>query len=151
MQNDRQLAHLRNLLPAFNLLNAGRAQHSLSQLYLDRLTVMSEQTPPQSSTGAPGGADETTATAAAPSASSPDAQPQPEASQPSGPSGSDSAAAAIRAQVEAEQALADAQRRVKELEDEVSRVNGEKRTVEGERDSACERASCFDGRAKLTR
>ena len=45
-------------------------------------------------------------------------------------------AAAIRAEVEKEQALKDAQRRVRHLDEEVSKVRGEKATVEGERDAA---------------
>jgi chromosome segregation ATPase len=59
---------------------------------------------------------------------------------PTGTDGADGSnatdAASIRAQVEKEQALKDAQRRVRALEEEVSRVKGEKTAVEGERDAA---------------
>ena len=48
----------------------------------------------------------------------------------------ESNAAAIRAQVEREHALADAQKRLKVLEKEVKRVKEEKRGVESERDGA---------------
>lgn len=69
------------------------------------------------------------------SASTSTAVTRPAATGASPDAGADSAAA-IRAQVEKEQALKDAQRRVRALEEEVGKVKGEKTTVEGERDAA---------------
>lgn len=54
----------------------------------------------------------------------------------SGSGSSSNDAAAIRAQVEKEQALKDSQRRVRALEEEVSRMKGDKVAVESERDAA---------------
>jgi hypothetical protein len=48
--------------------------------------------------------------------------------------------AAVRAQVEQEYALADAQKKLRELEDEVERVKREKAAVESERSAAGESA-----------
>jgi nucleoprotein TPR len=45
-------------------------------------------------------------------------------------------AAAIRRQVEQEHALADAEKKLRDLEGEVQRIRGEKRDVETERDGA---------------
>lgn len=85
-----------------------------------------------------------TAAAVAPAAPAASSDPNTSARQEPASSPSDinmadnaeSDAAAIRAQVEREHALADAQKRLKVLEKEVKRVKEEKRGVESERDGA---------------
>lgn len=80
--------------------------------------------------------------------SDPEADSQPAASEPiptlSNPISTDTTAqpglstADIRAQVEHEQALSDALKRVREVEQECERIKGEKRDVEQEKEGAGE-------------
>lgn len=68
----------------------------------------------------------------------PPSNPQPESQAPAIKSAPDD----IRHQVEQEQALTDAQNRLKELEGDVERLKGEKQGLQGEKDGAGKHSYC---------